>query len=768
MPDRNGGGAGVSVAEGLRRVDSAEALHAMLSALAADATRRRRWTRTQVRFYLPPTWHRNAEGYFEGEHLCAPAHLPAAPQELQALAVPQALALCTEHLGSGADERAATDADLPPCTAGLRELLAGPEPEGNAPVAHMLRALRQEMRAADAKQPKRFRISQGRCVRGDGGRFVYQCIWSSEPDPYAPGEVRLGDRWIPARVGEPAPDDALRYEIIVEEWLGPAIDPTIFRVDPTFLLRVVYCRLQASDSMSPDVSVWADRLLHPPQRDVAAANLAGAPVSDLNARQRDAIGIAMAANRSYVWGPPGTGKTTTIGALARTQLGLGRRVLILSPYNVAVDEAVLSVARGTAAPPRILRLGRAGTEVRQAGFDLESQLEHAAARTGLLDTARGLLAAIMARQPGDRVSPPATVRGCLDELGGLVVRRGTPHNDPQSRAIVSAVAQIRNAFRGPEGALLRGADVVACTMALAFLKDEVFASPFGQLIVDEASVVRSPEAVLAATCAAAPVAFFGDPKQLPAIVLTQESAGSRWLGRSPFALAGVAQPADAAGACVLLDEQHRMAPPIRDIVSSLFYDGKLRDAPNAPRAGRVVLVNTARSGARATPKFIRLSQSKENLLHRAVVAEILRAIGRKNPEARALVVSPFVAQKRAYRRERTTAEALRHAPRFETIHSSQGTEQDIVVLDLVLAGNGVGTRSRMLDERRNAHLPNLLNVAISRAKHTLVIVGDLDLVQREYADGKLAALVDRVRCVGSYVEVERRLAGLRTALQGAL
>lgn len=218
----------------------------------------------------------------------------------------------------------------------------------------------------------------------------------------------------------------------------------------------------------------------------------------------------------------------------------------------------------------------------------------------------------------------------------------------------------------------------------------------------------------------------------------------------------------------MLEEQHRMAPPVRTVVSTMFYDDALRDGPSAPSRGRVLVLDTSQTGARATPKFVKLSQSKENLIHRAIVTEVLRALGRRDPETTALVLSPFAAQKREYRREATSARALKRGVRFETIHTSQGTEQDVVILDLVLAGTGLGTRSRMLDEDSNPHLGNLLNVALSRAKRTLIVVGDLELIAREYKGELLERLVDEVKEVGSSAVVPAGLRGLGALLDAVL
>lgn len=760
-----------SIADRLAAVDSRETLHELLGELADTAAR---WTRTQVRAYLPRAWRSIADAYFDGERLRPRGEFPPSPASFVAPSLAEAVAAFRARgAASGAGEATddadppATDGALPPRTPALSELLATPEPVGDEPVAQMLRALREEMRVADATQPKRFRLTRGRCVRGSEGRFVYQFNLSSEPDPHVPGEIRVDGRWYPARVGESVPDEGTpRFELTADTWLGADVESAVFRVDPTFLLRKAYEAIQQRDAQSPDAGIWAARLLATPEAVDGGGNRVSIPLRGLNERQREAVRVAASAPRSYVWGPPGTGKTTTVGTFVSGLAAAGRRVLVISPYNVAVDEAILAVARA-GGRDGVVRLGRAGPEVRRQALDLESRLEECARASGLLHAAQRLAAALIARKPEEHVAPPSTVRGCLDELGALVVRRRGRRDDPDSVALNGAIAELREQFQEPRREIVNSARVVGCTMALSFVASDVHLRPYDHLVVDEASVVRSPEALLAVLQCGAPVTFFGDPQQLPPVVLADGPQAKRWLAPHPFAMAGISRPEDARGACVMLDEQHRMAPPIRTIVSELFYAGRLRDGEHAPRSGHVLIVDTARSGARSTPKRVKLSNSKENTLHRGIVAEVLRCIGKREPAAKALVLSPFVAQKRAYRRERATAEALRNV-RFETIHTSQGTEQDVVILDLVLAGSGAGTRSRMLDGRANEHLANLLNVAISRTRRTLVIVGDLSLVRREYRGGLLDRLVGRAAALGRSVEVEPRLAGLRAALDDAL
>jgi superfamily I DNA and/or RNA helicase len=60
-----------------------------------------------------------------------------------------------------------------------------------------------------------------------------------------------------------------------------------------------------------------------------------------------------------------------------------------------------------------------------------------------------------------------------------------------------------------------------------------------------------------------------------------------------------------------------------------------------------------------------------------------------------------------------------------TVHALQGDEKPIVILSMVISGKGPGTMQFMNRGR------NLLNVAVSRAQRTLVVVGDRARMESE-------------------------------------
>jgi hypothetical protein len=60
--------------------------------------------------------------------------------------------------------------------------------------------------------------------------------------------------------------------------------------------------------------------------------------------QVDALRLALGSEVAYVIGPPGTGKTSTLAAIAYTLVREGRSVLIAAHTNIAIDNAIVKLA----------------------------------------------------------------------------------------------------------------------------------------------------------------------------------------------------------------------------------------------------------------------------------------------------------------------------------------------------------------------------------------------------------------------------------------
>ncbi len=83
-----------------------------------------------------------------------------------------------------------------------------------------------------------------------------------------------------------------------------------------------------------------------------------APGSGLSEEQEKAITVALSSPLTYIWGPPGTGKTKWVLAKAVALcVSSGEKALILAPTNNAVDNALSAIIVEGVASRDVLRIG---------------------------------------------------------------------------------------------------------------------------------------------------------------------------------------------------------------------------------------------------------------------------------------------------------------------------------------------------------------------------------------------------------------------------
>ena len=137
--------------------------------------------------------------------------------------------------------------------------------------------------------------------------------------------------------------------VALEEDLGPTIARARLIADASFLVERLKKRLEevrgGATYFNDDA---AKRTLGRGQPRVADADphrsvLEGKP--RINQEQIGAVRRALGSNTTFVWGPPGTGKTTTLARIAEAHYRAGRSVLLVSNTNIAVDTALEQIAK---------------------------------------------------------------------------------------------------------------------------------------------------------------------------------------------------------------------------------------------------------------------------------------------------------------------------------------------------------------------------------------------------------------------------------------
>lgn len=324
----------------------------------------------------------------------------------------------------------------------------------------------------------------------------------------------------------------------------------------------------------------------------------------------------------------------------------------------------------------------------------------------------------------------------------------------ECRALIELLSDWHASFgRGQTfraAALLRSQVVAATCVGYAAVKGSE-AIEFDLCIVDEASKATATEMLVPMTRARRWV-IVGDHRQLPPFIddalrtpalLERFGLNRDELGTTLFDRLRERLPEE----CIrTLNRQHRMAPAIGDLVSECFYDGALTSEPRRSPAWLHVV-------APAPVCWFTTSRSKERFERRhgtTVVNDyearaVATLLGRANFGARAARKHLTVAVLTGYAGQRDLisrqiAGSLRDWKNITiecaTVDAFQGRQADIAIYS-VTRSNRSGKIGFLVEERR-------LNVALSRGRDALILVGDHAGVRQVTGRNPFLSVLDQI------------------------
>ena len=434
----------------------------------------------------------------------------------------------------------------------------------------------------------------------------------------------------------------------------------------------------------------------------------------LNPTQEQAVNLVLRAKDvAIVHGPPGTGKTTTLVEAIFETLHREPQVLVCAQSNMAVDWiSERLVDRGV----NVLRIGNP-TRVndKMLSFTYERRFE---------------------AHPDYELL--WSIRKAIRELRQHR-KRGSENWHQKMDRLKSRAAELEIRINAE---LFGEARVIACTL-VGSANRLLEGQKYNTLFIDEAAQA------LEAACwipirRVRRVVLAGDHCQLPPTVksLAALKAG---LGRTLMERLVENHPE----AVTLLGVQYRMNEEIMRFSSDWFYDGKVKSAPQVKH--RSILdydipmewIATDADGE----EFVGESFGRINKKEAEQTLDILKQYFTKIGKTRILeeridvgVISPYRAQVQ-YLRHLVKRDAFfkpyRSLISINTVDGFQGQERDVILISLVRS-NDDGQIGFLRDLRR-------MNVAITRARMKLIILGNPDTMTRHPFYRKFYEYIEALR-----------------------
>lgn len=206
-------------------------------------------------------------------------------------------------------------------------------------VAEFRTALREEIEAGkrDAASSA-ISLLNGRKIAQIGSAFQY--LFDIENVLNLPGDTPA-DLRVP---GKPSLEatiisiEGMAITLSVAADLGHFVSSASLQSNMTLLLRKLISRIEAIGNLENSAG---DRILgiRPFFGEPVSLNIPG-----FHPYQTAAVAASLGLDTAFIWGPPGTGKTYTIGEIGAQLFSRGASLLLVSHTNSAVDQALLKIA----------------------------------------------------------------------------------------------------------------------------------------------------------------------------------------------------------------------------------------------------------------------------------------------------------------------------------------------------------------------------------------------------------------------------------------
>lgn len=434
----------------------------------------------------------------------------------------------------------------------------------------------------------------------------------------------------------------------------------------------------------------------------------------LDRSQKKAFLAALDHDFSLIWGPPGTGKSFTLASIIYALYKLGEeRTVVCCLSNVAVDQLLCKL---------LDILDPEGVEIKpgniyRAGRSMDSRV----ISTDYLF-------------PKDEITQQLRSNIKQNQERILRLKERKLEKSEESIVLKAENKELRERLREHTEFLVKSSRLVFSTISNFVLSTTLYESKFDNLIVDEASMMAMPSLLALGHNISKRLILVGDFQQLSPISIVKDDL----LQDSVFEMSGVNIRNTGHPALKQLLSQRRSHEKIVDLINKTFYQGKLIPAANPnnkivlskPFPGRIIALKKVTDGAVRYTK----GGTRQNKVFAENIMSLLDELSQdKDAEFSIGIITPYrgqVSLLRALKYERKYDEKFDNRIKIGTIHTFQGSECDIIIFDMVDCFDMESGKPNKIGRLYSGNAgERLLNVAVSRARHKLIVVCDPEYIK---------------------------------------
>lgn len=423
--------------------------------------------------------------------------------------------------------------------------------------------------------------------------------------------------------------------------------------------------------------------------------------------QYDAFKAALDNDITFIWGPPGTGKSYTLSAIIMALHKMkDERTAVCCLSNVAVDQLINKVVD-------IIEVHE--PEMKRGEFY----------RAGRTQDAKLLATEFLF--PDDAKARSLRTLIKLLNLKVEAYRKQNLQYSDEAITIKAKLKDIREELKEHTDYLISQVKVVFSTIANFVLNTRLKDASFDNLIVDEASMLAEPQLIALARNVTKRIIIVGDFQQLSPITV----AGVPMLKNSIFKLCGIDINHTDHPALHQLLNQRRSNPKLVEIINQPFYAKRLNAVnskynPIIARAPYSECVIGMKSVSNGAVRFTK-GGTRQNTANAEAVMELVDLYSLDKEATFSIgIITPYtgqVALLKARFIEKAYNLDFQDRVKIGTVHTFQGSECDLIIFDMVDCSIfEKGNKSYFGKIYAGEQGEQLLNVAISRARHKLIVV----------------------------------------------